>query len=434
MLRLQFTRVAAGPPGGDLLTASAVAAEAAEAAEAPAAALVRVEIVRDFKDAWIELVRLLHEAAEIEHALLVQYLFAAFSVRPKYARLRGDNFEFDAGNLMGVAIQEMTHLHQVNRFLVAVGAAPNLVRQDFPYEAAIYPFEFNLEPLSRETVAKYVYTEAPANAVDPDDPGAEHPFVDDLIRTLGGLRPNHLGSLYGKVIEVTGEIVAKQQAAGGSPDGEFGFLPDLREWPDTLLSIKQQGEADHFDFFKSVFKAEHAAFGGNTNVWNDPDGPDYPSVRLPTNRSAYLGSENQIEDEDTRQVAWLGNLHYWIMLVLLDLFYATLNLAADEPDTPPRNRRHYFERAKEHMMGPLWDLGLHLAALPRPAGLPFDPLSMGYYPGRSRRFTLLMLRNLILEAQALTADLTARGLLPDSTSLTQTLQETLEALRTNGDL
>jgi hypothetical protein len=42
-----------------------------------------------------------------------------------------------ATNLLGVAIQEMQHLASVNRMLVDLDAAPNLVRQDFPYEPDI---------------------------------------------------------------------------------------------------------------------------------------------------------------------------------------------------------------------------------------------------------------------------------------------------------
>ena len=36
-------------------------------------------IVRDFNNSRLELVRLLKEAAEIEHSLMIQYLYAAFS-------------------------------------------------------------------------------------------------------------------------------------------------------------------------------------------------------------------------------------------------------------------------------------------------------------------------------------------------------------------
>jgi hypothetical protein len=143
------------------------------------------QLVYEFKDPLLELVRLLREASEIEHALLVQYLYAAFSVRPKYQRsIVGRAFPISARNLLGVAVQEMQHLDDVNQMLVAVGASPNLLRQDFPYEPAIYPFAFNLEPMSRGSLAKYVWTEAPAG----------DPFLPQLEPVLGELRPNHLGT------------------------------------------------------------------------------------------------------------------------------------------------------------------------------------------------------------------------------------------------
>jgi hypothetical protein len=66
-------------------------------------------IVQEFADPWLELVRLLREAAEVEHALMVQYLYAAFSVKPNYAELVGYGAP-GTNNLLGVAIQEMQHL------------------------------------------------------------------------------------------------------------------------------------------------------------------------------------------------------------------------------------------------------------------------------------------------------------------------------------
>jgi hypothetical protein len=52
-----------------------------------------VEIVPEFRDPHLELLRLLREAAEIEHALMVHYLYAAFSVRDVYrAKLAGTGF------------------------------------------------------------------------------------------------------------------------------------------------------------------------------------------------------------------------------------------------------------------------------------------------------------------------------------------------------
>src|SRR3954468_13141288 len=165
-----------------------------EAAPGPLA-----EIVRGFADPYLELVRLLHEASEIEHALLVQYLYGAYSLKPAYAAIRGPAFP-SPNSLLGVAIQEMQHLEQVNRMLEALGAAPNLVRQDFPYEPDIYPFELNLERLSPKTLAKYVFAEAPAAALDPDGPANADPatqeFLNRLQTALGNVEPNPLGSLY----------------------------------------------------------------------------------------------------------------------------------------------------------------------------------------------------------------------------------------------
>ncbi len=88
-------------------------------------------VARDFADPYLELIRLLKEASEIEHSLMVQYLFAAFSVKPQYKALVGQPVP-SSGSLLGIAIQEMQHLAIVNNLLVALGSGPSLDRQDFP--------------------------------------------------------------------------------------------------------------------------------------------------------------------------------------------------------------------------------------------------------------------------------------------------------------
>lgn len=128
------------------------------------ATLENGSIIRDFAHPRIELIRLLREASEVEHALMIQYLYCAFSVKPIYQDVVGYG-DPNTNDILGVAVEEMQHLAAVNRLLVALGAAPNLERQDFPYEPDIYPFEFNLEPLSAKTAAKYMYTEAPPRRV-----------------------------------------------------------------------------------------------------------------------------------------------------------------------------------------------------------------------------------------------------------------------------
>ncbi len=112
-------------------------------------------VQQDFSDPYLELVRLLKEAAEIEQDLLVQYLYSAYALKPAYAQLVGTPTP-NATSLMGVIIQEMQHLGGVNRLLVELDARPVLTRQDFPYETDIYPFPFELAPLGAVNLAKFV--------------------------------------------------------------------------------------------------------------------------------------------------------------------------------------------------------------------------------------------------------------------------------------
>ncbi len=361
------------------------------------------QIIREFNDPLLELIRLLREATEIEHALLVQYLYAAFSVKPEYIGLVGFGFP-NADDLLGVAVQEMQHLEVVNRLLAALGASPNLIRQDFPYEPDIYPFEFNLEPLSRKTLAKYVYTEAPVGALDPEAPAnsGQLEFLSQLFAILGDLRPNHLGSLYHTVLGVIAELLAAPPAG----------LPDLNPWVEKLKRVREQGEKDHFDFFRRVFMGEPDIFNGRSGVWQLPlTDPNYPALPLPVNPSAFEGHPQQILNDDDRRLAWLGNLHYWIILSLLDISYRTDNALV-------------MGLAKGHMTGPLLEIGKLLAT--RHVGLPFDPLSMGYNLGKDAHASLLLTRILVKEADDFAQQLGA--LLPEDFPFFQT-QETLDGLQ-----
>jgi hypothetical protein len=364
----------------------------------------RDQIIREFDDPYLELVRLLRESAEIEHALMVQYLYAAFSVKSQYAGIVGVAFA-NARTLLGVAIQEMQHLNYVSDLLTTLGAAPNLTSQDFPYDPDIYPFPLNLERLSRQSLAKYVYTEAPAAEVTPA-PGSHDPFLDALFENLGNIRPNHLGSVYGAIISLVRDVEATPPFT----------LPDLSGHITNLEFVKGQGETDHFNFFKSLFLATHSGFGGAANVWElSPEDPSYPSMSVPTNPSALGGHPGEILDKTLRALARLGNLHYWIILLLIDLSYRY-----GKPD--------YMGLAKNHMTGPLYDLGRALAV--KQMGLPFDPSGLGYSPGLNEAASVRFLILLLGEANTLTGAL--QDVLPNDFSF-NTVDDTLEALKTLGD-
>jgi Ferritin-like len=368
-------------------------------------------IVREFADPWLELVRLLREAAEVEHALMVQYLYAAFSVKPAYASIVGYGAP-SADDILGVAVQEMQHLGAVNRFLVAIGSCPHLERQDFPYEPAIYPFSFHLEPLSRHSLAKYVYTEAPADAINRNGASPEDVrFIDDLFAALGTeARPNHIGSLYEQILALIGEL--KQVDTGLTH-------VDFDGWSRDFKAIMDEGEIDHYLFFRKLFSGRHEGFAEVApevpNVWDLPKSdPRYPAFDVATDPTAFVGHPNQIQNPTALRTAWLGNLEYWTVLCLLDLHYRG-------------GASWAVERARTHMVGVMLPLARHLGEMG--ATLPFDALSMGYAPGTDASRSRVAILRLVREAQAVARSLGPN--LPDDFPW-ETYEDTIAAIE--GDI
>ena len=130
----------------------------------------------DFADPYLELVHLLTQAAGLEHSLMASYLYAAFSLKPQYAKIRGDVSDelfglhrLDGGldsdleqhhTLLAVAVEEMQHLGSVNEFLTVLGAAPVLTPHAFPMSADIYRFSIDLPSLTQPVAATFLWVEA----------------------------------------------------------------------------------------------------------------------------------------------------------------------------------------------------------------------------------------------------------------------------------
>jgi ferritin-like protein len=329
-------------------------------------------VERDFSDPYLELIRLLKEAAEIEQDLLIQYLYGAFALRPAYTELVGVPAP-NATSLLGVIIQEMQHLGDINRLLVELDAKPVLTRQDFPYETDIYPFPFELAPLGAVNLAKFTYCEAdPVRLGHVRSITSDSVFlVDKLKTTLGGsIALNHVGKLYDAIVETLGEV-----KEAGNVRIDFGA------WFENIGNVKAEGEFGHFKFFHSLYEGAHPLIKDIPGVWDLPatDGR-HPCYPVPVNPTAYEGRPNTIKDPDLRALAWLGNLNYWCLLLLLDAGYR-------------RKSRPELALAQAIMMGPLMSIARYLPT--KGSAVPFDPLSMGSDPGLNdasgKRFTRRML-------------------------------------------
>jgi len=139
---------------------------------------------------WDWAVFLLHTAAEIEHALLVQYLYAAYSLAdhdflgPAVPRHPGDVTRKWRQAIVEIAREEMAHLLTVQNLLKFIGGPLNFDREDFPFLAFLYPFPFNA---LAKVVQRYRNAEIVWCQEEPQNMGAWN-FVDRRIeQVLGGL-------------------------------------------------------------------------------------------------------------------------------------------------------------------------------------------------------------------------------------------------------
>src|SRR5258708_36706051 len=86
---------------------------------------------------------LFREAAELEHTILCEYLFAAFTMKQRADEgLTAAQLEaVDRWRtvILTVAKQEMLHLTLVQNLLTAIGAAPHLSRPNLPTAAKHFP-------------------------------------------------------------------------------------------------------------------------------------------------------------------------------------------------------------------------------------------------------------------------------------------------------
>ncbi len=124
-----------------------------------------------------ELHYLLTEAAEIEHGLMCCYLYAAFSLKDgERDGLSADEAAAVArirAAIVDIARDEMVHLALVCNLLAATGAAPHLLRQNFPVTPGYHPagVVVSLAPFDRETLKHFLYLERPEGVELPDGVG-----------------------------------------------------------------------------------------------------------------------------------------------------------------------------------------------------------------------------------------------------------------------
>lgn len=222
---LRWRSRAAAPPAAALTRAFSLASEevAGELGvmRAALAAGMPVPFLDKSLSAKEQALILLRAAAEVELALMVQYLCAYFTVNTTSAFgstvLDEVNDKRPKDFLLGVAIEEMGHLLTVQNLLIGLGEEPHFMLQseeeDAP-QAGIYPFPLQLEPVGESALAKYLIAESPIT-LPTGFPDAELVATANEIaqQALGGKPVVHVGGLYAKLQRI---FTPEEEAAPGA--------------------------------------------------------------------------------------------------------------------------------------------------------------------------------------------------------------------------
>ena len=301
-----------------------------------------------------QLLHMLAEAAEIEHNLLCNYLYAAFSLRRAGEGLSAAEaaaVQRWRKLVSGIAVQEMGHFATVNNLIVALGGRAHFNRPNFPVAAGYHPpgFRLRLTRFDEATLQHFIFLERPGDAPLGDAPGFEHArnTRDDSRNwiTPTGRDYGTIGELYGAIRQGLKTVVAQRGAAAfvrGAPQltgAEVGLeglveISDLATALAALQLIVEQGEGaevqaedSHFVRFQSVqeewtrLKAANPAFE-----------PAHPAAADPVmRRPADPRGHTWITAPETAGKLDLGNAIYGSLLVLL----AQLS----EPLAPAERRR-----------------------------------------------------------------------------------------------
>lgn len=170
-----------------------------------------IRFVRPPGVAWRDyLIMLLHIASGVEHALMVQYLYAAYSLGgPHLNGAQAEKIARWQRSILNIAREEMGHLLTVQNILALLGAPPNFNRGETPFDAAVSPIPFVLAPLTREIAASFTYAEMSPGVHDAKHARSIARITKEtlrLARVLGqkDIRPEPVGILYREIIDVIG--------------------------------------------------------------------------------------------------------------------------------------------------------------------------------------------------------------------------------------
>jgi hypothetical protein len=397
----------------------------------------------------------LSEASTLEHMVMCEYLFAAFSLkRSESEGLTTVQLEKVRGweeVVMTVAIQEMTHLALVNNMLVSIGSSPYFQHSNFPQPSRYFSPNIRLAllPFGEQALRHFLYLERPEGMSIEGVPGFE--ILGDLNppELKGGIIAKQqyfstVGALYRGIEKGFEELVAKYGdegvfiGAGRTQATEeiFGLhglfavkgLESARKAVEGIVEMGEGARGDwtsaHFGMFLGIFKEFMEMKEGDEDFH-----PSRPVVAAYARPPVGVDNVTLITEPFTSSVSDLFNASYGLAIQTLSRFYV------HEMEHPDESQA-LADAAVGMMSGVIKPLGTALTTLP--VGVKLPGLTAGpSFELQSREYLLPYRREAFMVIQERMAELAghASALAAKSTSkaVGDTLQEVHASLLSIAD-
>ena len=369
-----------------------------------------------------ELCAALRQAATAELAVMMQYVYAAYSIPThrtgqEYVRrglwtpaqltlLCGDGTEtLDhglRGTLLTVAKEEMIHFIAVNNIILAIGEPFYVPSTDFAEinRTLPIPLEFALEAFGVGSLQRFIAVEQPEH-LTPDLPSSH---CGESVTPHGARGYASLSELYGDLREAVAslpDLFLVERGRGGPEHHLFmresvnAVHPDYQLQVDDVASalfaidfVTEQGEGQvlppsgkpsgrsHHETFLRAHNALSEEQLRCTRAGRAPWNPAYPVMRNPTLFQDTDATKDLVTDPEAREVMGLFNHSFFLMVQLMVQHYGWA------PDASLR-RSVLMNASIDVMTGMMRPLGELLVTLPsgrrgRTAGPSFE---LGTPPG-----------------------------------------------------
>jgi CDGSH-type Zn-finger protein/truncated hemoglobin YjbI/ferredoxin len=294
------------------------------------------------------LIYMLCEAAELEHGIMCQYLFSAFSMKEHAAEALTEDQAATVRRwrkqISHVAVQEMLHLALVQNLLSAIGAAPHLSRPNFPQPASHYPagVHLTLLPFGEAALRHFMFLERPEGMALHDAPGLAAYSRAAPAMQPGDIAPRGqdfatVGHLYRSIeagIEHLAQKYGERWLFVGPPRAQA--TPRYFGWPELVAvtdvasarraigEILEQGEGPRGDWRNAHFGQFVAILDEFEQLREADRGFDPVRPVLPLNVRPSERDPNVplVTDPLTQRVMDLFNVCYEILLLMLQRFFA----------------------------------------------------------------------------------------------------------------